>query len=402
MKTLIYIAALCAASTAFAGVRIENTTRDIATKVADGAPTVTQLQDGKLRTARGAEGGMIIVGTTITILDDKRKQYREMDKESIKKMSAKANDAMAMMNERMKNMTPEQRAQMEKMMGKHIPGGLTNDGKPDVWDAKDTGKSDTVEGRKCQVWTLSRNGALLEELCVVPYKSLPGTEDLEKAIKAMADAFADLAAAMPNADQAVKARNALDPKRIARAFDRRVGVRDGRVDAVLARVVVAAVDEQARLVAEGDDAARLEPRFFVLTAAARRREQRRRCDSDAAEHAAQVRSMVCHSEAPGWDRVQVAAARVSRSRTPSHSGPGGGSSTQIRCTPSPSSSRRIENNSCAACSGRAGMRRWTAPGATPEGIEREYTASFSGSLPRTCSAVFSMPVSMRRSFAFGA
>jgi uncharacterized protein DUF4412 len=206
MKTLVSIAALCVASTAAAGVRIENTTRDIATKVADGAPTVTQLQDGKIRSGRGTEGGMIIVGTTITILDDKRKQYREMDKESIKKMSAKANDAMAMMNERMKNMTPEQRAQMEKMMGKHIPGGLTNDGKPDVWDAKDVGKSDTVEGRKCQLWTLSRNGALLEELCVVPYKSLPGTEDLEKAFKAMADAFADLAAAMPNADSAVKAR----------------------------------------------------------------------------------------------------------------------------------------------------------------------------------------------------
>lgn len=205
MKTLVCFAALGIASTAVAGVHIENTTRNIATKVVEGAPTVTQLQDGKIRTSRGMEGGMIIVGTTITILDDKRKQYREMDKESIKKMGAKASDAMAKMQERMKNMTPEQRAQMEQMMGKHVPGGL-NAGKPDVWESKDTGKSETVEGRKCQVWTLSRNGALIEELCVVPFKSLPGTEDFEKAFKEMADAFAELAKAMPNADSAVKAR----------------------------------------------------------------------------------------------------------------------------------------------------------------------------------------------------
>jgi hypothetical protein len=220
MKNLISIAALCAvASTGIAGVRIENVTRDIATKVADGAPSIVQVQDGKIRSSRGMDGGMIIAGTTITMIDDKRKQYREMDKESMKKMAGKASDAMAQMQERMKNMTPEQRAMMEKMMGGQIPGGVTND-KPDVYESKDTGKNDTVEGRKCRIWHINRNGQLLEEMCVVPFSSLPGKEDFEKAFKALADAFSDLASAMPNVDKSVKARTAVNgyPVRI-RPYD---------------------------------------------------------------------------------------------------------------------------------------------------------------------------------------
>ncbi len=222
MNKLISIAALCAASTAtsFAGVHIENVTRDITTKVAQGAPTVTQVQDGKIRSSRGTDGGMIIAGTTIIMIDDKRKQYREMDKESMKKMAAKANDAMGQMQERMKNMTPEQRAMMEKMMGGQIPGGMGNEGKPDVYESKDTGKSDTVEGRKCRLWHINRNGALLEEMCVVPFSSLPGKENFEKAFKELADAFSELASAMPNVDKAVKVRTSVNgyPVRI-RPYD---------------------------------------------------------------------------------------------------------------------------------------------------------------------------------------
>ena len=50
----------------------------------------------------------------------------------------------------------------------------------------------------------------------------------------------------------------------------------------------------------------------------------------------------------------------------------------MRSTPTPSSSRNTANNSCAACSGRAGMRRCVTPVATPDGTEREYTASLIG------------------------
>jgi hypothetical protein len=110
----------------------------------------------------------------------------------------------------MKNMTPEQRAMMEKMMGNRIPGGVGGDAKPDTWESKDLGTTATVEGRKCHNWNLLRNGAPFEELCVVPYNSLPGKEDLRKVFKDMADAFGDVAKSVPGIDRSVKARVAID------------------------------------------------------------------------------------------------------------------------------------------------------------------------------------------------
>ncbi len=51
------------------------------------------------------------------LIDDKDKSYREMTKEDAERMAAKMKDAQAQMAESMKNMSPEQKAMMEKYMG---------------------------------------------------------------------------------------------------------------------------------------------------------------------------------------------------------------------------------------------------------------------------------------------
>jgi len=206
------------ASPGFAGIRIETITRDIATKAPDGAPQIMQVQDGRIRATQGSNHGMILKDSTITLLDDKHKTYREMDKESLRKMASQAGAAMAQLQDKMKNMSPEQRAMMEKAMGSHMPGGMGAQGATDTYAATDTGKSETVEGRSCRIWQTTRNGAPLEELCVVPYASLPGREDLEKAFRKMADAVEDLSSAMPNVEKAMKARLSVNgyPVRIRR------------------------------------------------------------------------------------------------------------------------------------------------------------------------------------------
>jgi hypothetical protein len=204
MKKILFVNAALFASTAFAGVHIENTTRDIKTKATQGNVQTILVQDGQLHSSTGT-GAFILKGTSVVMVDDKRKQYREMTREDMKKMAEQAGAAMKRMQEQMKNMKPEQRAMMEKMMGNKIPGGMGGSDKPDVWEAKNLNKTGTVEGRTCQVWTMSRNGALFEELCVVPYNSLPGKENLDKVFKDMAAAFGDLAKANPSADQTAKA-----------------------------------------------------------------------------------------------------------------------------------------------------------------------------------------------------
>ncbi len=206
MKTVVLISSLLLATSAAAGVRVENVTRDIKTKVVDGATQTVLVQDGKIRVSSGKDNGMILKGNTILIVDDGKKTYTEMDKEQMKKMAAQASAAMKQMQDKLKNMPPEQRAMMEKMLGNQIPGGLDSS-KPDVYDTKNTGKTETVEGRKCAVWNLSRNGKLFEEMCVVPFSSLPGKEDFEKSFKEMAEAFAEFTKGMPSVTNQVTVRS---------------------------------------------------------------------------------------------------------------------------------------------------------------------------------------------------
>ena len=211
MKNLLLIGAAFVTSSAFAGIHVDNIERDIATKAQKGDTRTMLVQDGAMRVTNSTmTGGIILKGSTIIMIDDKRKQYREMTKEDMKKMAEAGAKAMAQMQDKMKSMSPEQRAMMEKMMGNRIPGGLGAPDKPDVWASKDMATSATVEGRKCENWSLSRNGALYEELCVVPYNTLPGKEDFQKVFKEMSEAFADVAKSMPNADVAAKARMAIN------------------------------------------------------------------------------------------------------------------------------------------------------------------------------------------------
>ena len=210
MNKLLFAAALLAANTAGAGVRIETVTRDMKTKVADGGAQVILVQDGKIRMQMPkTAGGMILKNSILYVIDDKKKTYMEMDKETMRKGSEQAGAAMKQMQDRMAKMTPEHRAQMEKAMGGHLPPGMMS-GKPDIWDVKNTGKTDTSEGRKCTIWTLSKNGKLHEELCVVPFSSLPGKEDLEKTFKQLAESFAGMASGLPGAGDAAKARNSIN------------------------------------------------------------------------------------------------------------------------------------------------------------------------------------------------
>jgi len=209
-KLLFPVAALLAATTVNAGVRIETVTRDVKTKVADGGAQVMLVQDGKVRVQiPKTAGGMILKNSVLYVLDDKKKTYMEMDKETMKKGAEQAGAAMKQMQEQMAKMTPEQREQMQKMMGGKMPPGMMG-GKPDTWEAKNTGKSDTSEGRKCTIWTLNKNGKLHEELCVVPFSSLPGKEDLEKTMKELQASFEGMANALPGVGDAGKVRNSIN------------------------------------------------------------------------------------------------------------------------------------------------------------------------------------------------
>ena len=208
MKQIIAIASVLLVSTASAGVRIETIERNIQTKAPEGPAQTVYVQNGNVRVSSGPGGGMLLKGSTIYVIDDKRKSYREMDKATMQGYANQANAAMSQMQERMAKMSPQQREMMQKMMGGNMPGMAP--AQQDAYEAKDTGKSDTAEGRKCRLWNITKNGQVIEEVCVVPFSSLPGKEDFQKTFKNLAEAFEGMASAMPNAASDAKARTAIN------------------------------------------------------------------------------------------------------------------------------------------------------------------------------------------------
>ena len=101
---------------------------------------------------------------------------------------------MEKMKEQMAKLPPEQRAQLEQMMG----GAATGEGKEWTVDVRTTGKTDNGRGpQAAQLWDVTRNGKLDEQICVVPYSALPGKEDFQAVFAKFAKMFEEMAKSVP-------------------------------------------------------------------------------------------------------------------------------------------------------------------------------------------------------------
>lgn len=179
---------------AHAGVLIEMIKRDLASGREQPLQTM-EIQNGMARMEATGQRTAISIfkNGTIYVLDTQRKTYAALDRASAKEMANTMNDAMARLREQMASMPPEQRAMMENMMkqqGMPMPTNGTGPGantaaKQPVYDATPTGKSDTVNGRACKVWTVTRDGAPAEQLCVVPHSSLAGKDEFQQVADGM-------------------------------------------------------------------------------------------------------------------------------------------------------------------------------------------------------------------------
>jgi len=187
---LIVLGAL-AAQAASAGVYVELVDRDIAS----GKTELSQkmyVQNGLGRFVDAEGRSTLIKDGTMYIIDDADKSYIAFDKATMEQLAKKINAAMAQMKEQLAKLPPDQRAQMEQMM----PGMMDGE-KKWVVEAVDTGKSDKVDGRSCRLWDIKRNGELDDQLCVVPYSSLPGKENFQVMFANFAKVFEEMAKSVP-------------------------------------------------------------------------------------------------------------------------------------------------------------------------------------------------------------
>jgi len=187
---LIVLGAL-GAQTASAGVYVELVDRDIAS----GKTELSQkmyVQGGLGRFVDADGRATVIKDGTMYIIDDADKSYIAFDKATMEQLAKKINSAMAQMKEQLAKLPPDQRAQMEQMMP-----GMVDGEKKWVVEAFDTGKSDKVDGRSCHLWDIKRNGELDDQLCVVPYSSLPGKENFQAVFANFSKVFEEMAKSVP-------------------------------------------------------------------------------------------------------------------------------------------------------------------------------------------------------------
>jgi hypothetical protein len=101
----------------------------------------------------------------LVMLDKTKNEYTEMDQQAMNQLGAQMQGAMAQMEAAMKNMPPEQRAMMEKMMKGKMPTPQGGAPATTTYTAKG---SATVNGFPCTKYDGEQAGSKVAEVCAAP------------------------------------------------------------------------------------------------------------------------------------------------------------------------------------------------------------------------------------------
>ena len=117
-----------------------------------------------------------------------------LDRKTIEQIGVQVSGAMAQMQEQMKKMSPEQRAMMEKMMGKM--GAVRGEKAEPVQITYKKIGSGVVNGRACTKYEGMLEGQKLSEICAAPPESLNLTPEDFAVVGKMTAVFEDMAKIM--------------------------------------------------------------------------------------------------------------------------------------------------------------------------------------------------------------
>jgi hypothetical protein len=165
------------------------------------APTTNQIQieANRMRAeSTGANGGKQIVvfdGTrqVLMMVDDAKKTYTEITKEDAEKLGAQMSAAMAQLKQQMDAMPPEQRAQMQQMMGRM--GGAAMAAPKTTY--KKTGTA-TVGKWTCDKYEGYEGEKKTSEVCTVDTKAFGLTPADLNVTQQMAEFFKKIVPQMAN------------------------------------------------------------------------------------------------------------------------------------------------------------------------------------------------------------
>jgi hypothetical protein len=207
LRIAILGAAACLACAANAGVYIE--TQDSGVSANGQAPLHRMLiQDGAARIehSRGDNAAKFVIfkDDELFLVDPSKKRYTVLDHESAHAIAGAVDSAVGQMRKELAKLKPEQRSMVEQMMGKKAEAvlGEPKPG-PDIV-IRDMGQDDIVNGVGCRSWEIRRDDKRSKELCVAPFSSVPGKEDLLALARQVRALLQDLTEALAHAGGSVE------------------------------------------------------------------------------------------------------------------------------------------------------------------------------------------------------
>jgi hypothetical protein len=197
MRHLLFSACVlgCITLPASAGVVYETINKDLSS---GGHETVSvmRVQEGKMRMENNHpehRSVMIFKNDAMHALDVGDKSYTVIDRAAIKQMADQINPALKQMEEQLKNMPPEQRAMVEKMMKQNMPGAGETSAPAEIVK---TGRKGSFAGQSCTYVEMRRGGAVEQELCVAPPSALTGGQEMFAVTRQMGKLVEDMLSAI--------------------------------------------------------------------------------------------------------------------------------------------------------------------------------------------------------------
>lgn len=182
----IGLACLAASPVAMAGVVFQ-----METAITGEAPQALEVavEDGKLAITGHADGGMIYRsdGNEMLAVSHEERAYTVIDKASIESIAKTVNPLL----EQLERLPPQQREQIERMMGAELPG---KSGPPARTEVINTRRTDAVSGFDCVWWEIEENGVKLREMCITDIGNVPEGSEVMKVLGSMSDFYEDVLA----------------------------------------------------------------------------------------------------------------------------------------------------------------------------------------------------------------
>ena len=133
-------------------------------------------------------------GNLIRMIDHSKKTVQEISGAELEKMMGQVNEAMAKMQEQMKNMPPQQRAMMEKMMGGRMKQAMGGVAEKPVYKRGDG--STQVGGHACDWYEGYRGDKMFAMLCAADWSEFDLRASDFAVFRKMADFLTKLAPGM--------------------------------------------------------------------------------------------------------------------------------------------------------------------------------------------------------------